>query len=43
MIELSNLDFIMEVMTAFKTLQKKKWIQKYKMNSKIVIYNLTVT
>ena len=30
MIELSNLDFIMEVMTAFKTLQKKK-----KMNTKI--------
>ena len=29
MIELSNLDFIMEVMTAFKTLQKKK------MNTKI--------
>ena len=34
MIEPSNLDFIMEVMTAFKTLQKNR-TQKYKMNSKI--------
>lgn len=41
MIEPSNLDSVMEVMTAFKALQKNR-TQKYKMNSKIVIYNLMV-